>query len=451
MNIRKTWVVQGLLCGLLVGCGAPSSLGDSSDPPDLEETQAGLHGETDWAQVGRTARRTSWNPLESMLGVSNVASLQEQWSVRAGYPAIALWDSRLFVSNTAASFPDSSLGNEGAGLSALSPETGAPLWSAPQPGDANGTFDGEGFTSEMSVAFGKIYIQHTNFSPVFSTETGRLLPADSSGMGAGMDSNFSSPIIKGSKLVLEAPEVYDSVLRRYRSAIEVIDTVSNELVWTKPLGAAFVISDPAVASGVVFAGEESTNALVAFDLATGQQRWASAAVKGWIGSPSVISGRVFVLSGPNMIHAYAEKTGALLWQTPFTAGGSKAPPSAFAQAPVLDTTSAYVALNVIGGGVGVGAFAAETGVRRWSRVLGAGTDTSSNTVLANGVLYVGTHAGTDSGKVFALNATTGAVLTTLSFTSMVKRMIVAEGRLFVATLDGVHAFGTAVGETPTLQ
>lgn len=107
-----------------------------------------------------------------------------------------------------------------------------------------------------------------------------------------------------------------------------------------------------------------------------------------------------------------------------------------AQAPALDGSYAYVALNKAGGGIATGAFAISNGARKWGVVVGAG-EARSAIALANGVLYLGTK----SGKVIAVNAASGATLATFTVPAAVHRIIVAGGRLFVATTTtGVHTF-----------
>ncbi len=85
----------------------------------------------------------------------------------------------------------------------------------------------------------------------------------------------------------------------------------------------------------------------------------------------------------------------------------------------------------------MGAFNTANGKRRWSTLLPVSAGASTATSLANGVLYVGS----SSGQLFALNAATGATVATFTLASAVHGVIVADGRLHVASLRrGVHTF-----------
>lgn len=426
----------GLLSGLLgcswglLGCGAAA---DAVPVDEYGELAEELNGEPDWAMVGRTARRTSNNPLESIIGTSNVASLVETWSVQAegSYaPSLALWGSRLFVSNLL--YPDPIWG-VGYALQALDPDTGGKLWEAPLPEDRSGSFSPDSFTSAMAVAYGRIHVQHTNFSPLLSTRTGKFL--GNGALKTGMDDWISAPLLKGNTLVVETWGEYYSDVEDYRHTVFATDTTTNTRLWRKPLGLAFEAPrNPALGSGVVFTVDSDANALLALKATDGSMVWTSAAASGQLGSPSVALGRVYMVSRPNTLRAYDARTGEQRWQTVYTGGSATGSPE---RAPVLGHDTAYIALDKRGGGVAVGAFDTKDGKRRWSILLPASSGSSTATSLANGVLYVGS----SSGQLFALDAATGATLAMFSLASAVHGVIVADGRLHVATFShGVHTF-----------
>lgn len=428
----------GLLSGLIgcvwggLGCGI-----DAEAPPADEygEREEELSGEPDWAMVGRTARRTSNNPLESIIGTSNVASLVNTWTVRgqgSKAPSLALWGSRLFVSNLTFSYPDDAF-DIGYALHSLDPDTGDQLWQAPLPEDMTGSFSPERFTSAMAIANGRIHVQHTNFSPLLSARTGKLL-----GDGAlknGMDAQLSAPLLKDDTLVAETSGEYYSEVGDYRRTVFAADRTTNERLWRRALGPARPSPrNPALGSGLVFTVDGNTNALLALKVTDGSTEWTSSAASGELGSPSVVRGQVYVVSRPNTLIAYDALTGEARWQTAHTGGSATGTAE---RAPVLGHDTAYIALDKRGGGVAVGAFNTTTGKRRWSILLPTSAGSSTATSLANGVLYVGS----SSGQLFALNASTGSTLATFTLASAVHDIIVADGRLHVASFShGVYTF-----------
>ncbi|MDF3068229.1 MAG: hypothetical protein K0R38_3830 [Polyangiaceae bacterium] len=429
----------GLLTGLL-GCTA---ITDPVPMDEYGELAEELNGEPDWAMIGRTARRTSNNPLENVIGTSNVALLVETWSAEAEgsfAPSLALWGSRLFVSNLQYFDP---VWGVGYSLQALDPDTGNKLWEAPLPEDQSGSFSPESFTSAMAVAHGRIHVQHTNFSPLLSTRTGKLV--GNGALKTGMDDRISAPLLKGDTLVVETWAEYHSDVQDYRRTLFATDTTTNTRLWRKALGSAFQAPrDPALGSGVVFTVDSDASELLALSAADGSTVWTSAAASGQLGSPSVVSGQVYVVSRPNTLTAYDALTGEQRWQTVYTGGAASGAPE---RAPVLGADTAYIALDKRGGGVAVGAFAATNGKRRWSTLLPTSAGSSTATSLANGVLYVGS----SSGQLFALNAGTGATLATFTLASAVHGVIVAHGRLHVATFShGLHTF-ELVGEGETAR
>ena len=81
-----------VLIGILSGCAGSNAVGPSLEP----QTQAASHphprvvrkassGATDWDSFGFDLQRSGFNPFESKVGVSNVGSLQQLWSVNVGF------------------------------------------------------------------------------------------------------------------------------------------------------------------------------------------------------------------------------------------------------------------------------------------------------------------------------------------------------------------------------
>lgn len=433
-KLERLPLASACVLALLAVAGC-SSTTDSSDSEDTEATAQELTtGIADWAQLGRSPRRTSYNPLESEIGATNVASLVTVWSCCAGAgvrQVTAAWRDRLFVSNAYQTTSVGGVESEAWAMLALNPASGDQYWRAPNAEDEDGTFDWEPFTSEMSVGYGQIHVQHTNFSPLLSTSTGKLIGR--TGLGTGMDDRISAPLLKGDTLVVEVGADYYSDVDDYRRSIYAVDISTNTFLWRQAIGSSSPETrNPALANGHVFTVHGDENRLLSIDAAAGSTVWSSSPTPGQMGSPSVQGGRVFIVSRPNTLQAYDERTGSLLWQTAFTGGASTGSPL---RAPVLGEGSAFVALNKAGGGVAVGAFDVTSGRRRWGIVVGSGVEVNRVAALANGVVYLGN----ENGSLYALNAASGATLATFHFPSGVDSVIVANGRVHVGTAaHGIH-------------
>lgn len=439
MRTRFSSVWSAGLALALMGCQAGGVAGEGSAEEHDVTVQELESGSADWAQYGRTARRTSYNPLESTLDVSNVANLTTAWTCCAsGRPrnAIALWNDRLFVTNTRIETDEQ---EDGVGyayvLRALDPATGALLWQAPRPAYF------ETFTSDLAVGYGRIHAQHVDYSPLISASTGRYL--GDAGLGPGFDDPIAPPLLKGRTVVSEVAGAYQPEVGGYVLTIRARHADTAAWLWSRRLGDSWTSPrTPAFASERVFTVLDDENRLLALDATTGEDVWMSEPAAGQLGSPAIYGGRVFVLSRPNTVNAYDERTGALLWQTPFT---GETPTGTPLRAPVVGPDAVYATLNKTSGGVAVGAFDAVTGRRRWGLIVGDEVQTSNIAALANGVLYIGT----SSGRLFALDASDGATLGDWQFSAGISGLIVANGRVHLATgAQGVHTLALPVAPTP---
>ncbi|HEX3369624.1 MAG TPA: PQQ-binding-like beta-propeller repeat protein, partial [Candidatus Cybelea sp.] len=85
---------------------------------------------TDWDSFGYDLQRTGYNPAESTVGVSNVASLQKLWSLNVGFgmvhePVLA---TNVYVGSQATNILYTGSAN-GAAMYAINANTGAVLWT----------------------------------------------------------------------------------------------------------------------------------------------------------------------------------------------------------------------------------------------------------------------------------------------------------------------------------
>src|SRR5712691_3609859 len=121
-----------------------------------------------------------------------------------------------------------------------------------------------------------------------------------------------------------------------------------------------VLSSPAVASGVVYAGSADEN-VYALNAATGARQWRSHTGGGIVSSPAVASGVVYIgseapVSGDGHVYALNAATGARLWT--FTAGNF----ASFFSSPAVASGVVYAASDE----GGVYALNAATGARLWT-------------------------------------------------------------------------------------
>lgn len=251
-----------------------------------------------------------------------------------------------------------------------------------------------------------------------------------------------------------------------------VDAATGAVRWTAPTGAAINLSSPAVADGRVFIGsldqkvygfDASTDAqlwnasteavvqapptvangvlyaasdkLYAFEPATGQVLWtADTGGPVLFSAPTVVGGKVYV-GGFNteflhgVLRAFDATTGDLLW-TAMTFG-------AIEGAPVVVGDAVYLA-----SGFGIQAFDASTGATLWELVLES--NALNTPAVVGGVVYVASQ----SGRVYALNAATGAIewstsISTRSETIEFSSPAVANGVLYVGSSDAIGTAGLA--------
>lgn len=188
--------------------------------------------------------------------------------------------------------------------------------------------------------------------------------------------------------------------------------------------------------------------LVAIDPASGAVQWRQRLGAG-IGAPTVVGGDVYVVSRDNRAWSIAADTGRLQWELPAVGSGAVLAGGA---APAI---SGGTVIFPFGSGELVGVTRA-SGVRSWGTVVAGGrlgvayssiSDITGDPVVVGGTVY----AGNQSGRVVALNASTGARRWTASEGSY-SPVLVAGGNLFFVSdrnelirldaSDGSRVWGT---------
>jgi outer membrane protein assembly factor BamB len=340
--------------------------------------------DTDWRQVGFSAKGDRFNKHETILNAGNVAGLSVAWTAETGdvirsSPAIAdgvvyagSWDGKLY---------------------ALDEATGAVKWVAATPGIRNSSpaiADGRVFVASY---YGSLYAFHiANGKPAWTAELGRY--------------EGSSPTVAN-----------DAVYVTSGGKLRAFDARSGALKWRVRTGST---QSPAVANGVVYA--TGKYGLRAFDAATGAAIWRREAPV--ISAPAYSNGALYAvyLMPTNEYGVYAADaaTGKELWHSPF--GG-------FSQSGVAVANGLVYAGSFDGN---LYTFDAKTGASKWS--FNAGTEIDDTPAVANGVVYV---ASTQDGVLYALYALNGNALWSAPATNtfMFSPPTVVNGRVFVGSDD----------------
>jgi outer membrane protein assembly factor BamB len=322
----------------------------------------------DWAQFHQGADHTGWNTAETMIGPSNVGTLQVEWSVSDGSsPVVA--GGMVFT-------------EDDAGLEAFDSTTGAPIWSF-----AEGS--GLSYRSIPVVADGLVYVQLDHLGPPGKPCRGRLFALNvATGVQVWVDSlgcaNGGGPVVAGR--LLAAPSNGDVVG---------INAITGHKRWRFATGGTYVVaSTPAISGDLIYASSQDGN-LYALDSNAGTEVWHVMIGQG--STPSVADGKVFV-GIPGTLLALDAATGDQVWA--FQAGTN--------QFGINDT--AAVADSTVYFGSANGRFYAvdeATGAGKW--VFNTGTSNvgaSCSVAVANGIVY----GGADNGTFYALEAQTGSPL-----------------------------------------
>jgi len=215
-------------------------------------------------------------------------------------------------------------------------------------------------------------------------------------------------------------------------------------------------SSPAVANGVVYIG--STGGTVyAVNASTGAELWSYATGVPVATSPAVANGVVYVGSNDdegvgNSFFALNASTGALLWSSE-----GVGPPTSFSPAAVANGVVYVSVADALDRSYFVYAANASTGAALWS-FQRAGSPYADegpfgSPAVANGVVYIGSD-GTNvpgpgfvpiPGNLYALNASTGAVLWSYKTGNVGGAPAVANGIVYAGSVNGLYALNASTG------
>jgi outer membrane protein assembly factor BamB len=320
-----------------------------------------------WTQFMRDNMQR-WNPYETVLGVSNVESLQLKWKIGPYYTLSDVQSSPAVVNGVVY------FGSDDNNVYAVNATTGARLWRYTTGGYVN---------SSPAVVNGVVYFgSGDNNVYALNASTGGLLWKQANG-GSGA---FSPAVANGVVYIGDG------------GSISALNAGTGALLWRYASIVSFVsflsASPPAVENGVVYFGTID-GYVYALNASTGAKLWSTIIADGVYSSPAVANGVVFISgssSVENTLHALNANTGAQLWS-------SKVGPNEGTVAVANGVV--YVCSEFDGM---VYALNANTGTKLWSSATSGAV--MSSPAVANGVVYI---AGC-CGNVYALNASTGAQL-----------------------------------------
>jgi outer membrane protein assembly factor BamB len=354
----------------------------------------------DWTQFRFGPEGTGFNPVESTIGTSNVAGLQQRWSETSGVPGT---ESSPVVANGVV-FANSSAGR----LDAFDAATGSAKWSFT---------DNSGWAAPSPAVVSGVVYDIANDGVVYAIDA-------------------ASGTTRWSKRVdVSGPfTVANGVMYVAGTSLYALNAATGATFFPATLTAPIYGGTPAVANGVVY----TTPCCLAYDVlafnaTTGALLRTAVpnllSPRGPYGAAAVANGVLYVIANDPIdggtLMALNAKTGALLWSA---ASGSSSPAVAngvvYAKAP---------------GGT-LSAFNATTGAPIWSTPSG-GTAIASSPVIANGVVY----AGDSNGKLDAFDAKTGTVLWSSPATGSAVQPVVADGVVYAGSDEGhLYAYGLPV-------
>jgi outer membrane protein assembly factor BamB len=346
-------------------------------PDDVSNSSAATTAPSpaDWTQFHRDNMQR-WNPYETVLGVSNVGSLQLKWTNPIGEYIFGAYQSSPAVVNGVIYF-----GSDDGNVYALNANTGAKLWNFP-------TYDANGpiypVNCSPAVVNGVVYITGGDGNLyALNTSTGAKLWSYFTGFESTNNTLKPSPAVVNGVVYVGGGD----------GAIALNSSTGTKL-WSFP-AAALGQSSPAVANGVVYIGGNGT--LYALNASTGAELWSFGSSV-FDTSPAVTNGVVYISRNDHVLSALNASTGAELWS--YTTGD-----------PLFSSPAVANGVVYFGSADGnVYALNASTGAKLWS-FTAAGL-LSSAPAVANGVVYINTEGfgSGANGNVYALNASTGAKL-----------------------------------------
>ena len=416
-----------LLASLLLAVACGGDDGDSGGDRDRDTDGAAAEpASADWVRLGNDLGNTRAATEETEVGADNVADLAPAWArdgIRGltGTPVVA--DDGVYI------------GDWSGTVRALDAATGEERWAT----DLDTNYVG----GSVALDDERVYAAAFDARVVaLDRETGEerwTTEVDDHPMAA----IFGSPVVVDDLVITGVASfelMTDNPAPTFRGSVVALDAATGDEVWrywtvdedeAEVAGVsvwATVAVDTErghvyVPTGNSYGPQPSarSDAIVALDLATGEEQWIAQFTEGdvWtvgnpvgtdadVGSPPNLFrvGDVAAVGAPDkagVFHALDRDTGEVLWEAELTEGGLQG--GALASAAVADG-AVYVASNRASQDADLVALDAESGDERWRVDVGA--HVSGPVSWANGVVYLAD----DSSRIRAYDAADGAVLWT---------------------------------------
>jgi outer membrane protein assembly factor BamB len=183
------------------------------------------------------------------------------------------------------------------------------------------------------------------------------------------------------------------------NTVYALNAATGMLAWTSGTGDTIAFS-PTVANGLVYVGSRDRY-VYAFDGITGNQVWQYETAGAIRTAPAVANGILYVSSGPSIVYALNASNGALIWKDQFSLIANTSTLAGTLGAQSVANSVVYVGVLRSGQSYDLYALNASTGAVIW-RSSNLGFIPLSTPAVANGMVYL-----VAGGTVYALNATTG--------------------------------------------
>ncbi len=353
---------------------------------------------TDWPEFHFDVSNSGLNPYENVLSTATVGNLALDWKYTTQ-------DNNFFSSPVVVNGV-AYVGSVDHNVYALNASTGALIWKYTA-GDEIGL--------SPTVANGVVYAVTSgvdNHLYALNATTGALLWKYTAGY-------ITSPPTVANGLVY--------VGAANEPSLYALNAATGALIWKYTTGGGAIDLSPAVANGVVYFGDDGARSVYALNAATGALIWTYATDSDVDSSAAVVNGVVYIGNNAPGFYALNASTGALLWR--FYANGN---PGDSCSNPSVANGLVYIGCYSFYAGNSVYAVDAATQLIVWQGAFGVNSPT-----IANGVAYVGS---TDD-KVYALEASTGALLWSYATGGPIESPTVVNGMVYIGSFDGnVYAF-----------
>ncbi len=224
------------------------------------------------------------------------------------------------------------------------------------------------------------------------------------------------------------------------SYIYALDARTGVVRWRFQAGLRGVESDAVVVNGTLYVGSND-HYLYALDAETGQLKWKFLTRGKVSTSPTIANGVVYFGSSDSKLYALDAATGQQKW--------------AYATNGVINQSGPAIANGTVYVGCRNGylhAVDAATGTLNWRYSANGISLEKSSPTVANGIVYIGSwlDAATLSkkGSLHAIDATTGKLIwEKLNGVALSSSPIVANGRVYITSVDDLYALDAATGTT----